>query len=125
MGKWVVDYLGKKWTKEYDCYAFFKQVQKEVFGLKVYDIPKTKEEALYFKDHVTQLSWEATDKPLDGDAILMGSDTYRFHIGVCVKFEGSMGVVHNQMRHGVIFTKLSALEMAGTKIAGYYRFLPC
>ena len=128
MSHWSEKYIGKEWKEDYDCYAFFKDVQKNEFGLSDqldFQPPcyKSRAEALSFvhNSEVIQTHWKVVDYPTEGDAILFGSYNNTFHIGVWVIISGSSGVLHNRRGHGVVFTPRTHIIASSIKIAEYLR----
>lgn len=77
----------------------------------------------YFLGHQELYSnWDRVEEPQEGDAVIFGCDQSRFHIGVMAMIDGKLGVLHNDEKNGVIFTKSMAMKLSGVNIYGYYRF---
>lgn len=127
---WSHKYFGRKWSDLYDCYAFFCEIQRDVFGRKnVICTPETprfsnKEEGIAYIRNSDDIKskWHKVLLPEEGDAVIFGNESSSFHIGVCAKIDERFGVLHCQHNHGVVFTNFSAIKMCGAKIYTFLRY---
>jgi len=128
MDHWSTKYLGKPWKEDYDCYAFFLEVQKKEFGLKeqLDFVPpnySNRKKAIEFVENSEDVKthWKDICIPTEGDAVLFGASNHSFHIGIWVNIDGESGVIHCQIGHGVVFTSRRNIIERGVKIASYLR----
>lgn len=121
---WAESYLGQDYDAANDCWAFFRQVQREQFGVHVpvVDVDATDRAAVAraFRDHGERDLWQAVTLPDEGDAVLMAHHRYPSHVGVWIDVDGG-GVLHCAPGAGVIFSRRSALVAAGWQHLEYYR----
>ena len=126
---WTKKYLGMAWSPDFDCFALFADIQDTVFGISgfktIRGVPRfnSKRNVLKFIETSPFINqhWHETPHPQEGDAVLFGSVSERFHIGVWVTISGQNGVIHNQKGHGVIFTPQSAMVQSGVLTPTYLR----
>lgn len=121
---WVEQYIGRPWVRhEYDCWAFFREVQREQFGVAVPEIPIDATDlmavAKTLRDHGERSQWRAVAEPADGDAVLMSKGRYPTHIGVWV----GKRVLHCLQGAGVVYSGQQALDVAGWTRRDFYRYV--
>ncbi len=121
MSYWFTNWLGARYSDEYDCAAFFADVQRQEFGR---DLVLPQDEALtpaFIRRHWPP-RWAKTDDPKDGDAVLM-KGVKGYHLGVAAKVLKHLVVVHNsQMAGGVFLSTLPILAKQMLAVEGYYRW---
>ncbi len=128
MSHWSKKYLGRKWRKDYDCYAFFVEVQRVVFNV-TYQLDfvapgfKSRSKAVAFVNGSEDIKkyWDRVDTPEEGDAVLFGNAVNTFHIGVWAVIGGQSGVLHCSKGHGVIFTPRKHMVESFTQISSILR----
>jgi len=128
MSHWCVKYLGKEWRQDYDCYDFFKDVQKNIFNREKqldFIAPgyENRLKALEFVETSRDVKnyWRSVIVPCEGDAVLFGNVHNSFHIGVWILLCSESGVLHNQEGHGVVFTPRSNIIQSSISIHSYLR----
>lgn len=122
---WAEQYIGQTWEAgTYDCWAFFRAVQRQQFGRHVplvsVDATSLRDVAEAFRDHPERGAWHEVETPAEGDAVLMAHARYPSHVGVWVAVDGG-GVLHCQKGCGVVFSSPQALRRAGWGHVRYYR----
>lgn len=121
---WIREYIGLPWVvHQHDCWAFFRKVQRERFGVNVPDISeavdasKLRDSLEAFQGHGERDNWVEVSQPLDGDAVLMAISKHPSHVGVWI----DSGVLHCVKNSGVIFSHGRHLKSMGYNIVGFYR----
>lgn len=128
MSHWAAMYIGDAWVPHHhDCWAFFRRVQIERFGL---DLPEIDVDACAplacrraFASHDERNAWLAVEVPAEGDAVLMGKNARPAHVGVWIEAQQGM-VLHCVEHSGVVCQNRAALRLAGWNILGFYRRAP-
>lgn len=129
MKHWAEQYLGQQWENgaqgphKWDCWSFFRHVQGEHFDRQVPIIETDAANLLavtrQFGEHSERQKWVEAPDWFEGDAILMAHARYASHVGIWLEVDGG-GVLHCQRSSGVIFTRPSALALAGWgKMTGF------
>jgi cell wall-associated NlpC family hydrolase len=122
---WAAAYIGQPWTPERDCWAFFRDVQREAFGREVpaIDIDALSLTACLrtFKAHPERGRWLPTDDPQDGDGVLLARGRLPSHVGIWV--DGGR-VLHSLEGFGVVCQRVADLRAAGWSRIDCYRFSP-
>lgn len=112
---WAFQYIGTPWEAgaqgpgAFDCWAFFRHVQREHFGIEVpivqaTDYDDADEIVALVNGHEENQRWWPIhpDVPLqDGDGVVIHRP---LHVGVWLSVDGG-GVLHCARNAGVIFTK--------------------
>lgn len=123
---WSDRYIGLPYSEQ-DCAELAARVQREIFGRAI-RLPSVRATSLRgltrqieaLKDDYAQ----RTDRPVDGDAVLMVSRGRLEHIGVYCDIAGQAWVLHAMQNAGqVVRHPLRALAQQGLAIEGYYRWL--
>ncbi|MCU0810103.1 MAG: NlpC/P60 family protein [Thiobacillaceae bacterium] len=122
MSHWITEYIGLPWVAgENDCWAFFRRVQRERFGL---DLPAVDVDAMSVRACANALTgdpersnWTSEAIPLEGDAVLMARGKHPIHIGMWA----AGGVLHCVEHSGVVFQSVPSLKMAGWNHIHFYR----
>lgn len=126
---WASQYIGLPWEAgaqgpdSFDCWGFFRMVQKKHFGIEVplvlapdYDDPTVL--VNLFRTHEENHRWSNVDRPAHGDAVIIHKP---FHIGMWLNVDGG-GVLHCVRGIGVIFTHEAAWRLSGFGRREYRRF---
>ena len=126
----AIQYIGKPWVNggqgpdEFDCWGFFRHVQREHFGREVQlidvDANDLRTVARNFSDHDERSRWHKVDEPRDGDAVLMAHGKYPSHVGIWIDVDGG-GVLHCTRGEGVVFSSPSSLKTSGWGRLEFYR----
>jgi hypothetical protein len=120
---WLHDYIGKKWTYDYDCFVHFKEVQEKHYDVTTLNtlthLPGVLDygAALDYVKEGAQVSanWYPVGKPQDGDAVVFGIGHIKFHIGTYLDIDTG-GVLHCSQGTGVTFTTMRAFKQRNVKI---------
>lgn len=116
MTHWATQYVGREWRRDYDCWAFFREVQATHFNrdVPIIDIDSTDQRQVLrtLVHHPERKRWRETVLPREGDAVLLSRTNHPAHVGVWVDV-GTGRVLHNDQRSGVCCQSLSSLELAG------------
>lgn len=122
---WAAGYVGEPWINHHhDCWAFFRRVQIERFGL---DLPEIDVDACAplacrraFASHDERDAWLSVEVPAEGDAVLMGKNKRPAHVGVWIEADGG-AVLHCVEGAGVVVQNRPALRLSGWQVLGFYR----
>lgn len=119
---WAGQYIGTPWENgaqgpdAYDCWSFFRMVQREHYGR---DVPFVDEDAdnirAVMRDmsaHDERANWTPVESPKDGSAVLMAHSRYPSHVGVWIDVDGG-GVLHCVRGEGVVFSSIASLKAVG------------
>lgn len=125
MSHWAEHYIGAPWVAgDHDCWAFARRVWRERFGLVVpaVDVDATNRMACgrAFQGHPERDCWTRVDRPVEGDAVLLGKSGRPSHVGVWVE-AGPGAVLHCVQGAGVVCNDPTALALAGWRVLGWYR----
>lgn len=117
---WARKYIGIQWEdgaqgpEAYDCWAFFRMVQRAHFNREVpvilaadYDDPSAL--ATLFREHEENGRWVKVDQPQPGDGVIVHKP---LHVGIWLPDDGG-GVLHCVRGAGVIFTKDADWRVSG------------
>lgn len=122
---WADAYIGEPWVaREHDCWAFFRRVYAEHFGIMVPEIDIDPHAPLIirheFARHDERKNWNEIDVPQEGAAVLMGKNRRPAHVGVWIGADGGK-VLHCVEGAGVVAQSRPALRLAGWQVLGFYR----
>lgn len=129
MKHWTEKYVGRKWSKDYDCLALARQVGEEQFGDLLF-MP----ENVRWRDMTPQAAMDlATEYAVpvhphccDGDAVLMkvvgNRRSLGSHVGIFVRYRNKPWVLHNMEKIGVVFQSEKSLARVQLEVVGYYRW---
>ena len=114
---WFVGWMDKRYTKQYDCAAFFIDVQRTQFEREL-TLPQDNDLTPGFIKKHWSNEWSKTNNPIEGDAALMkGMEGY--HLGVvAILAHGQIVIVHNSKAAGGVL--VSAPQNCLTEIKDYY-----
>ena len=118
---WVSRYLGMKWTHRYNCFDHFCDVQNIIFRNDVSNVPnipefKDRDKAIDFvrsNQNGTYFMEVPYNQRKEGDAIIFGTKDVSFHVGTYVQSKGICGVLHCDMKEGVILTSMQSIRNSG------------
>lgn len=122
MTHWAIDYVGLPWAfgaqgpEAYDCWNFVREVQKTHYGLELPTVEYTLDWRVAGREleaNAERDNWVQIDKPADGCVALMARSKLPVHIGVVIKANGRLGVLHCLQGAGVVFHLLTSLPGAG------------
>lgn len=123
MSHWAEAYIGEPWVAgEHDCWAFFRRIQLEVFGVEIpaagpdLDAGSTLSCARALEDG-RRAGWVEVHDPQEGDAVLMARGAHPTHVGVWT----GCAVLHCQRGSGVVLQDLSSLRRHGWGGIRFYR----
>jgi cell wall-associated NlpC family hydrolase len=127
---WAFQYLGRPWVSgaigpdEFDCWGFFRYIQKNHFelNLPVIEVDATKFKLAIdgFKNNEERTNWVKKSTPSNGDAVLMAHAKYPSHVGIWLDVDGG-GVLHCVRGEGVVFSTISSLKNSGWGRVEYYK----
>ena len=114
---WFVGWMAKRYTEQYDCAAFFIDVQRTQFEREL-TLPQDNDLTPGFIKKYWPNEWAKTNNPIEGDAALMkGMEGY--HLGVvAIVAHGQIVIVHNSKAAGGVL--VSAPHDRLTEIKDYY-----
>lgn len=127
---WAIEYIGRPWVNggqgpdSFDCWGFFRFIQREKFGIDVpmidIDADHTRAVLSAFSSHDELKMWHPVTMPGEGDAVLMRHSKYPSHIGLYIDVDGG-GVLHCVRGEGIVFSNLTALKLTGWARLEFYR----
>jgi hypothetical protein len=129
---WSELYVGQPYVKdEMDCGGWAERIEREQFGRDI-DLPRERAQGL--RPRSRQIAAEKdtfaerTDRPVEGDGVLMVARGDLYHIGIytVVNFEPS--VVHamegsREVAGQVVRHRIRDLAAQGIKLEGYYKWI--
>lgn len=112
------------WSWSFNCRSFFAFVQSRVYLRAVPELGDADPEddlaiRAAFERLVGLSGWQQTDRPAEGDAVIMGMGRKADHLGVWLSIDGG-GVLHCPRGHGVGFHAPHVLKLQGFAVLGYY-----
>ena len=116
---WWIGWMDKRYTEQYDCAAFFVEVQRTEFGRELTLPQDTNLSPAFIRRHWPS-EWTKVGSPGDGDAALMkGAEGY--HLGIVGETaHGQIVIVHNSKAAGGVLVNTPNVRF--TPIEGYYRW---
>lgn len=133
MMHWASQYIGRPWVsggqgpEAFDCWGFVRFVLMAHYNIHVpeLNIPESQHEASKLMLTSSELNnWTSDDDMSDGCIVMMARRTIPLHIGLCVKANNTVGVLHCAEPAGVLFQTLHGLRAAGFGRLTYYRYTP-
>lgn len=100
MSHWAVKYIGIPWSKHFNCWEFFRTVQREQFGRDLPAIPlkdyRLSHKSKVIATHAERANWvEVSQADLsDGDGIIFFESCNDSHVGVWIEADGGR-VLHS------------------------------
>lgn len=116
--------LGAQGPDAFDCWSFFRHVQKQRFGR---DVPflatpeKPTSAARACRDLPAALGWRKVTTPVTGDAVLMGHLLHPTHVGVFVDDVRGGAVLHCSEGAGTSLPSVFSLKLGRWSISAFYR----
>lgn len=119
---WAMNYIGKPWVSgaqgpdKFDCWGFVRYALNNHYNIQVpqLHIPDSQHEASKLMVNSSELSnWIETSELADGHIVMMARRTVPLHIGLCIKANHTVGVLHCAQPAGVLFQTLHGLRVAG------------
>lgn len=123
---WSDKFVGIPYIEgRYDCADMCAQVEKVIFDKDLVlpqHKPDTDGEASEMIDKGIEELAVKTDRPKDGDLVLMRSSGKLNHLGVFFRIFATEYVIHNHRTIGaVIVNRISDLRRRRIQVEGYYR----
>ena len=122
---WAAEYIGRPWSQDNDCWAFFRAIQARHYEreLPVIDIDSLslREILRTFRDHAERARWVEVPSPTDGDGVLMGRNDRPIHVGVWLA--DAAKVLHCDQHSGVVAQDFPSLARHGWTNLRFYT--PC
>ncbi len=126
MMHWAANYIlrtppirwesGAQGPDAYDCWAFFRHVQREHYGidLPIVRIDANDASAVIGAYHNLEnyIGWEKVSSPRDGDGVIFLGGMQENHVGVWLDIDMG-GVLHCMRKHGVIFSRREVVRRLG------------
>lgn len=90
---WAYALIGKPWSLEFDCWEFARQVFREHYAV---ELPEHAAGVMILAGaaHTTGLR-PFEDDGQDGDLVLMRASSGKRHVGIMIRANGKLGVLHN------------------------------
>lgn len=114
---WANQFIGGAWSDDFNCYDWFRFMQREVFGR---DVPVVPLSATGKQIKAGLSNWMRVSAAInDGDAVIMTDSNRQFHIGIyCASGDGL--IVHAARRFGVVADNNFTLLVHGFKVRRFY-----
>jgi len=125
MPHWAAQYLGLPWIAgERDCWAFFREVQREQFGRDIpavdVDVYSAVSVMRTLQNAPERTLWTHVMVPRQGDGVLMAQNNRPSHVGVWLEVDGG-AVLHCAEGFGVLCQSVPSLRAAGWSGISYWR----
>lgn len=127
MSHWSEKYIGQKWTEDHDCYWWFREIQKNEFGVDVPVVSAGHDRSfqiaskLLTDQHTRECGWLPTAAPKEGDAVYMSkSRKFNTHIGIVFFSKGKLFIIHALRGIGVVASDEQGLKINGLYQKGYW-----
>lgn len=114
---WASELIGHPHTPECNCWWLVRKVFREQLRIEMplvdVDAKDSPENVAAIKRAAGVSGWRpATGEPQEWDIVLMRGPTGR-HVGVMVRANGRLGLLHNVERMGVCFHTLDEVQRLG------------
>lgn len=114
---WAGDYIGLPWNPpERDCWSFFREIQKDRFGLDVpiidFDPNDLRACTQAIAHDPERARWDEVETPVNGCAVLMARAKQPVHVGIWLDIQGGR-VLHCAPGSGVLCQTLESLRLSG------------
>lgn len=126
MTHWAVKELGKEWTKDHDCFYWFRKWSEERFGILLPDSGANhdiliKSSSRIMSSNIAEIfGYIQTNNPKEGDAVFLTQRNRPHHLGMAVFPENQFYVLHALENCGVVASTGTDLALNGWKIKGYW-----
>lgn len=128
-GHWSEAYIGLPYAKGggnrgFNCWTFFRHVQREHFGLRVPEISEPESRFRLLRKvpaAAVELGWEKVDSPRTGDAVLMAHWKRPSHVGLWVADANGGAILHCVEGAGSVLATLKHLELGQWRILSFFR----
>jgi cell wall-associated NlpC family hydrolase len=131
MSHWIEKYLGVRWKTGgrslagADCWGLLRCIYESEFGIKLNEHPVPAGAlANYVKVTEHELGsgdWNETDAPADGDVVAMGKDKHFSHVGVLIRSEAGLCLLHTRHAASSHLVPLARLLEEGWDNIKFYR----
>lgn len=123
---WAAAHIGTPWVPGVsDCWSFARTVWRDRWDWTVPPLTVDPQDARAVRHALgippEDAGWLATDRPVEGDAVLMAKGARPCHVGIWIVPPSGVGVLHSVERSGVVFTPPPRLAGIGYRIIGTYR----
>ena len=139
---WALAYLGRSYDRagvgpdSFNCWTFFRTVQRDVFGRATPDIPYSDilTHIRSFMTHTDLQHWPVVATPVDGDAVLLSGRHRPTHIGVWAAVAESCHssschikgrIIHCDEGTGVVAQAVGDMDRRGWQVTAYRRYGSC
>lgn len=126
MPHWATPYVGWQYRRgaqgpaEWDCWSFFREVQRRQYGRNVPLLPTPpswREIVQAFPAWSSEYGWKAAARPCEGSAVFMARLRDPTHVGVWI--EDLRACLHC-CEGGSVLHDANHLAAAGWRVRGYY-----
>jgi hypothetical protein len=123
---WAARYINEKWSKDQDCFYWYRRIKLEQFGreVPVCDVDHSRlvisAARAMNSDIGERFGYHQTDEPREGDAVFLSQRSQPHHIGMVIFPGGKFHILHVLEGSGVIISDLMDLKVNGWKIRGYW-----
>lgn len=130
MNHWALEYIGIPWKfgaagpECFDCWNFICFIQKKHFNIDTVELAYSDDIRLnsrLLRESNEHENWIKVTEPIEGDLIIMARNKEPMHIGIMIKANGYLGVLHCLNHSGVIFQKLQNLPSSGWGSMQFFR----
>lgn len=127
---WTERFLGVGYARggqgpdSYDCWSYFRWVQRTAFGRDVPFMPTPMSRgsiARVMPAWAAEFGWVPVERPDTGDAVFMANMLHPTHVGIWVGDLKEPAVLHCP-EGGAALHRRAHLEMARWRIHAFYRF---
>jgi cell wall-associated NlpC family hydrolase len=134
MTHWATPLIGKPWRygaqgpDAFDCWGFVRHVQATHYGVPLpeVEVPSTWPAVRELLEHHSEhRNWVKVDAPEDGDIVMMARSKIPVHVGIALRANAVIGVLHCMQPSGVVFHRLPDLRIGGWGGLSYYRRAAC
>jgi len=128
---WATAYVGKPYRhgatgpEAYDCWGLLWHVYLHQFGIELPLMPGISEASaaciIREIDSAAREQWAERQHPKEGYAVAMSQRTAFHHVGVCVRVNGGLSILHAMDGEQVFVESLRRLKLRGIKRIAYFR----
>ncbi len=131
---WAAEYIlrnppirwesGAQGPDAFDCWAFFRYIQREHFGVDLPLIRVDADDAVSVKSEYQNIQnyhgWVPVENPREGDGVVFLGGKEENHIGVWLDADMG-GILHCMRKSGVVFTRREAVRRLGWGRIEFFR----